>query len=107
MVNPTIPEPRAPGHWVDGESCICGDSYSAYRCGSGFHEAYVYVRSAFQDQGFITRRVILWGWHCLKMIDWFQEHEGCVTFTLDEQEHPTYSAETGLEFSDLDEIIPF
>jgi len=75
--NPTIREPKSPGRWVDWESCICGATYIEFRSYPSMSEASSILRSASEDKQWRSRRVLLWIMHCMKMQEWYLEHEGC------------------------------
>lgn len=80
-VNGRIPEPSAPGGWVDAQRCYgCGAFYSDHRAGS-WGEAYDLVVAASESQqghnGFKSDGAIRWAWRCIKLADWYMKHHGC------------------------------
>jgi len=90
-VNPTIARPRAPGWWVDDESCVCGATYRDFRAFPKskkkhyrFSQAADLIRRAAggweSGGGFRSRRVVLWTMRVIKLTEWYEQHAGCEFF---------------------------
>jgi hypothetical protein len=81
-VNEWLAAPKAPGDWVDEESCACGATYHAFRAGVRYTEGAATVRRMNgQDRdtpnGWRSRGPVLWAMRVMKLQAWYLEHATC------------------------------
>ena len=76
-VNARVAMPRSPGPWVTTDSCCCGSVYEWDADKVSWQDGVVRFRQANGDQGFRSRKAVLWCMRVEKMERWFLTHEGC------------------------------